>query len=307
MSTQNLNLKQMINLCIGMLGIQFAWALQVANMSGIYAFYHAKESDLGLLWIALPITGLIIQPIIGYLSDVTYSAYGKRLPYIFWGSLLTAVCMIFMPNAPNLYVAAILLWLFTAAINVALQPFRSLVADILPEKMLIKIYAIQSCLLGIGATLASLLPWILTTIFGVKEISATMQIPYEIKISFYSGAALLAVSIIWTTITSKNYLPKTDLAQQVKFAWGSLGKIFKELVTAFVKMPPTIRKVSYIQFFTWMGVFSFIVYFTSAIGQEILGLPANAAHDGSMNALLEKSTLLTGIGSAVYTLTSVVF
>lgn len=301
---RHLTLLQMFNLNFGSLGIQFAWALEVANMSGIYAFFGAKESSLGYLWLALPITGLIIQPIIGHCSDNTKTRYGKRLPYIFFGALITAIAMFLLPNATSLVMTIILLWIFTAAINASLQPFRTLVADMAPPKQHTKVYAIQAAVIGIGATLASLSPWVLLYIFG-KHPVVRLTIPFEIKLSFYIGGIILIISNLWTVLSTKKYLPHsikdqsgTDKAESIKL---------KNICRMFVEMPKLMRRVSYVQFFTWMGIFCFIVYFTPVIEQNIFKLPSGLHAGLRSDFVLEKSVVLTGIACAVYMFVNIVY
>lgn len=304
-------LSSVLALNIGYLGMQFAWALEVANMSGIYSFFHAKENNLGLLWLALPITGLIVQLIIGYFSDKTKSSYGKRAPYIFWGGLLTALCMIILPNSLSLVMATLMLWAFTATINATAPSFRSLISDSLPESMHTMGYSVQAFFIGAGSVLASLMPWLLLFIINPSQSNTSNNIPIELKFSFYIGAIILiATNLI--TVSASRRLVRKDFLEAITEALPikrTFIEKFKKSMQVVWNMPKVMRQVSTVQFFTWMGVFCFIVYLTPMITENIFGVPigTDMMKSTSFHSILEQSVILTGKYCAAYTLASVVF
>lgn len=307
-SKKTLTFKQMINLNLGTFGILFAWQLLLANMSGIYAFFGAQESDLGYLWLIPSILGLVAPLLIGYLSDKTHTSFGKRLPYIFFGSLVAAIFILLLPNSPSLKFSILFFCIFTAAINAALQPFRALIADIVPAQEHTKAYATQAVLIGIGAAFSSSLPWLLLHAFKI-EASTTAGIPLEIKLAFYIGAVTLMITVGWTTLKTRQYLPKqSGLLKGRLFHMPSIG--LKKITSSFMLIPKVMLQVSVVQFFTWLGTFCFIVYFTPAIEQSIYHLPV-AINPGLSNALshqlLEKSVVLNGLACAVYMTINIIY
>lgn len=303
---KQLTIHQIISLNIGLLGVQFAWSLAVANMSGIYGLFGANVSSLGYLWLAPSIVALLIPPFIGYLSDRTHTVFGKRIPYIFVGSVLTAICMLILPNVHSLFMAAILLCIFSATINIALQPYRPLVADVVPASSHTKLYAIQAGLIGIGAALASAAPWVFLHLFHVRNI--VVGVPLEIRFAFYGGAIALIITGFWTLVVCKSMLPAHEKITTPKIE-GSFLNIVKQKAISMLTIPRIMRQVSYVQFFTWLGVFGFIVYLTPAIEQAIFHVSptAHLLHNASYHKLVEKSTILTGIACAVYMLANVAF
>lgn len=191
----------------GFLGIQFGFALQNANVSRIFETLGAKIEDIPILWIAAPITGLIVQPIIGHLSDKTWTKFGRRRPYFMIGAICTTLALIFMPNSPSLWIAAGMLWIMDASINISMEPFRAFVGDNLRSDQRTMGFAMQSFFIGTGAVIASALPYILTNWFGVANIAPDGVIPQSVKLSFYIGGIVLIASVIYTVLTSKEYSP----------------------------------------------------------------------------------------------------
>jgi maltose/moltooligosaccharide transporter len=204
---------QIWNMCFGFLGLQFGLALQNANVSRIFQTLGANVNDIPALWIAAPLTGLIVQPIIGHYSDRTWNRMGRRRPYFLAGAVFASLALLWMPNAPALWVAAGLLWILDASINVSMEPFRALVGDQLPTQQRTAGYAMQSFFIGIGAVVASILPWMLTK-FGVTNVAAGGGIPDTVKFAFYGGGAVLLGSVLWTILTTREYPP----AQLTAFA-----------------------------------------------------------------------------------------
>ncbi|MCK4608923.1 MAG: MFS transporter [Gammaproteobacteria bacterium] len=304
---QQLNFIQMMSLNFGMLGVQFAFALAVANMSGIFSFFGAQNNRLGYLWLLPTILSLIIPIIVGYLSDRTSSAFGKRMPYIFIGVIFTAISMFLLPNSSSINTAVILLCIFTAAINMALQPYRPLVVDIVPSNLHTKIYSIQAAMIGIGAMIASAAPWIILHLFSRHAYS---KLPFEIIYSFYIGAIVILLSNLCTAVyvkknmSIKNSMPLTTTS--VKILWREKAQ---QSINYIINMPQTMWRVSLVQIFTWLGTFCFIIFFTPAIEETIFHISplAHVAHNAYYKYALEKSTVLTGLSCAFYMLVNVIF
>ena len=192
----------------GFLCIQFGFALQNANVSRIFETLGARVEDIPILWIAAPVTGLIVQPIIGHLSDKTWSKYGRRRPYFMIGAIFTTMALFFMPNSPSLWIAAGMLWIMDASINISMEPFRAFVGDNLPTEQRTMGFAMQSFFIGTGAVIASALPYILTNWFGVPNTAEEGIIPQSVKLSFYIGGVVLFASVFYTVFTSKEYSPE---------------------------------------------------------------------------------------------------
>lgn len=203
-----LSFGQIWNMCFGFLGIQFGFALQNANVSRIFQTLGADMGAIPILFIAAPLTGLIVQPVIGHFSDKTWNGLGRRRPYFFWGAVLTTFSLVFMPNSPTLWVAAIMLWVMDASINVTMEPFRAFVGDMLPSKQRTFGYVMQTFFIGVGAVIASMLPWMFTNWIGVENTAAPGEIPDSVRYSFYLGAAAVAVAVGWTIISTKEYSPE---------------------------------------------------------------------------------------------------
>ncbi|MCP4586601.1 MFS transporter [Pseudoalteromonas sp.] len=199
---------QIWNMCFGFLGIQFGFALQNGNVSRIFQTLGANVDDIPILWVAAPLTGLIVQPIIGYWSDKTWNKLGRRRPFFFYGAILTTLSLFVMPNSPSLWIAAGMLWIMDASINVTMEPFRALVSDNLPKKQRATGYAMQSFFIGIGAVVASALPWMMTNWFDIANTAPAGQIPDSVKFSFYFGAVVLIIAVFWTVFTTKEYSPE---------------------------------------------------------------------------------------------------
>jgi maltose/moltooligosaccharide transporter len=196
------------NMSFGFLGIQFGFALQNANVSRIFETLGAKVEDIPILWVAAPVTGLVVQPIVGYFSDRTWNRLGRRRPYFFGGAILASLALIAMPNSPVLWVAAGMLWIMDASINISMEPFRAFVGDNLPAAQRVTGFAMQSFFIGTGAVVASMLPWILTTWFGVSNEAPEHMIPQSVRLAFYLGAAVFFIAMLWTVLKSREYSPE---------------------------------------------------------------------------------------------------
>src|SRR5271165_3259372 len=200
---------QIWNMSFGFLGIQFGWGLQMANMSAIYEYLGARADQIPILWLAAPLTGLLVQPIIGHASDNTWTRLGRRRPYFLTGAILSSCALILMPRSSTLWMAAGLLWILDSSINISMEPFRAFVADLLPEEQRTRGFAMQSLFIGLGAIVASALPWIMTHGFRISnDSSAEQQIPLTVRYSFYLGAAAFLIAVIWTIISTGEYPPE---------------------------------------------------------------------------------------------------
>jgi maltose/moltooligosaccharide transporter len=196
------------NMCVGFFGIQIGFGLQNANTSRIFQTLGAEVDTLAILWIAAPLTGLLVQPIIGHFSDRTWTRFGRRRPYFLVGAILTTLALIAMPNSPSLWFAAAMLWIMDASINITMEPFRAFVGDNLPEEQRTAGYAMQSFFIGAGAVFASTLPWLLSNVFGVVSTAEAGVVPLSVKIAFYVGAAGLFTAVLWTVLSTREYSPE---------------------------------------------------------------------------------------------------
>ena len=200
---------QIWNMCFGFLGIQFGFALQNANVSRIFQTLGAEVDDIAGLWIAAPLTGLLVQPVIGYMSDRTWNWLGRRRPYFLAGAVLSSLALVAMPHSSTLWMAAGLLWILDASINVAMEPFRAFVADQLPESQRPAGYSMQSFFIGVGAVVASMLPWLLAHAGVSNEGTANSPVPDSVRYSFEIGAVVFMSAILWTIATTREYPPST--------------------------------------------------------------------------------------------------
>jgi maltose/moltooligosaccharide transporter len=198
---------QIWNMSFGFLGIQFGFALQNANVSRIFETLGAEVDLIPILWLAAPVTGLVIQPIVGYFSDRTWTRLGRRRPYFLWGAIFASAALIVMPNSPYLWVAAGMLWILDASINISMEPFRAYVGDMLPSEQRTKGFAMQSFFIGTGAVVASALPWMMTNWFGIANTAPEGMIPPSVKWSFYIGGAIFLLAVMWTVFRSHEYSP----------------------------------------------------------------------------------------------------
>ncbi len=199
---------QIWNMSFGFLGIQFGFALQNANVSRIFETLGARVEDIPILWIAAPVTGLIVQPIIGHMSDKTWNRLGRRRPYFLTGAILASLALLIMPNSPVLWVAAGMLWIMDASINISMEPFRAFVGDMLSSEQRTKGFSMQSFFIGTGAVAGSLLPYVMTNWFGVENTASEGIIPPSVKWSFYIGGGVFLLAVLWTVIRTKEYSPK---------------------------------------------------------------------------------------------------
>jgi maltose/moltooligosaccharide transporter len=262
------------NMSFGFLGIQFGWALQMANMSAIYEYLGASADQIPMLWLAAPLTGLIVQPIIGHMSDHTWSPrFGRRRPYFLVGAIFASLALLVMPNSGALWMAAGLLWILDASINVSMEPFRAFVADLLPQRERTRGFAMQSIFIGLGAMLASAMPWMLTNWFGVGA-STPGTIPTTVRLSFYIGAAAFMGAVLYTILTTPEHPPR-DLAEfaRKKESAKGIGTATREIIAAIRAMPETMRQLAVVQICTWLGLFCMWLYFPVAVARNVYGAP----------------------------------
>ena len=257
----------------GFFGIQFGFALQNANTSRIFQTLGADIDKIGFLWIAAPLTGLLVQPIIGYMSDRTWHRkWGRRRPFFFIGAVLASIALFLMPQSTMLWMAAVLLWVLDASINISMEPFRAFVGDKLTSAQRTTGFATQTFFIGLGAVIASLLPYIFTNVFHISNTAPEGQIGDSVKYSFYIGAVVFFLSVLWTVITSDE-LPPENIEQWKQEKAESKGLIVavKEITKGIFSMPKTMAQLAVVQFFTWVGFYCMWLYSTPAIAQNAYG------------------------------------
>ncbi|RDS80181.1 MFS transporter [Dyella monticola] len=331
---------QIWNMCFGFLGIQFAFALQNANVSRIFQTLGASVTDIPILWIAAPLTGLIVQPLIGYASDRTWGKLGRRRPYFLAGACLTTLALVWMPNSVALWTAAMLLWVMDASINVSMEPFRAFVGDQLPTTQRPLGYAMQSFFIGLGAVVASLLPYLLAHL-GVSNVADPGGIPNTVRDAFYVGGVVLLGSVLWTVFSTREYPPEqlrvfadavtaphveVERASALRngliwlvigfagawlvhayglehelyllagglvafgltYLWLSMVRgngVLTQVITDLHTMPPAMRRLAWVQFFSWFAMFAMWIYTTAGVAQVHFGStdPHSAAYNNGAN------------------------
>jgi maltose/moltooligosaccharide transporter len=270
-----LSIRQIVNMSMGFLGIQFGFALQNGNASRILQTFGADVEHLSYFWLAAPLTGMLVQPLIGHYSDKTWGRFGRRKPYFLAGAFLAAIALVFMPNAaflagiiPAVFVGAGILMIMDASFNVAMEPFRALVADNLSEKQNTLGFSVQTFLIGLGAVVGSALPKYLAE-HGVNSTAPEGQVPNNVVYSFYAGAIIFVATILWTVLTTKEYSPAERKAMgfEEEPENHTVFDIFKD----FKNMPDAMRQLGIVQFCSWIALFSMWVYSTPAIAHHIYG------------------------------------
>lgn len=265
---------------MGFLGIQFGFALQNSNASRIFQTFGADLELISWFWLAAPLTGLIIQPIIGYYSDKTWTRLGRRRPFFLAGAIMASIALVLMPNAgefahflPPMFIGAGFLMMMDASFNVAMEPFRALVGDMLPAEQTTLGFSVQTFLIGVGAVIGSWLPYVLAEWFGVSKEVVDGGIPNNVVYSFYAGAAVLLISIVWTVVTTKEYTPEQQKQFQSPTAEvESHSTRFSDIFRNIWHMPQTMKQLSVVQFFSWIALFGMWVFATPAIAQHIYGV-----------------------------------
>jgi maltose/moltooligosaccharide transporter len=299
MEKPRLRFWQIWNMSFGFFGIQFGWGLQMANMSSIYEHLGARADQIPILWLAAPLTGLIVQPIIGNMSDHTWGRLGRRRPYFLTGAILSSLALLLMPRSSTLWMAAGLLWILDASINVSMEPFRAFVADMLPEDQRTRGFAMQSLFIGLGAVIASALPFVFTNWLhmGGAE-TAAHTIPISVRLSFYAGAAVFLGAVLWTIFTTKEYPPEDLVAFRLDKEEGKgIGANTLEIFQSLAAMPDTMRQLALVQICTWLGLFCMWLYFPVAVAHNVFGASSETSRvytDG-----VEWAGLCFGMYSAV--------
>jgi len=299
----NLSMAQIINMSMGFLGIQMAFGLQNGNASRILGNFGADVHELSWFWLVAPITGLIVQPIIGHMGDNTWSPLGRRKPYFLIGAILCAIGLVLLPNAASatqmmtanvLLLAVIFLAMMDASINVAMEPFRALVGDMLPKHQGTLGFSVQTILIGIGAVIGSYLPDWLTKL-GVSNIAPAGFVADNVIYAFYCGAGILLLTIIYTIFTTKEYSPK-------EFAEFEGGKEvveqpskFTDIFNDFAKIPTLMKKLGIVQFFSWFALFTMWVFTTSALATHHFGLSPEDTHSVEFNSAGDLTNRLFGM------------
>ncbi|MBI3424043.1 MAG: MFS transporter [Acidobacteria bacterium] len=293
MHKPRLSFWQIWNMSFGFMGIQFGWGLQLANMSGIYSQLGAEPDKIPLLWLAGPMTGLLVQPIIGSLSDRTWNRLGRRRPYFLVGALLSSMALFLMPNSGALWMAAGLLWVLDASINVSMEPFRAFVADKLPEEQRTTGFVMQSFFIGIGQTVANVLPYLFARL-GVTGTTAS-GVSLTVKYAFQLGALAFLLCVLYTVLTTQEYPPE-DLKEfnRRKAEQRGLGHFLAEIAEAVKAMPATMKQLAAVQIFTWLGLFCMWMFFGLMTSYHVFNAP------NAQSELFRQGGEWTGICFAVY-------
>ena len=274
MSKKQLNFWQIITMNFGFFGVQFSFGLQQSNMSAIYKYLGAEESELPMLWLAGPVTGLVVQPIIGAISDGTWSPrFGRRKPFFLIGAIIASLALIVMPYSSSIWMAAGLLWILDAANNIALEPYRAFISDKLPEKQYSFGFLVQSFFTGLGTTLANFTPAILVS-FGILALTDKMEngIPVSTYWAFGIGAAASIITILITVFTTSEYPPSNEelkLLESSRKKGNILLKTFNDIVVAFKEMPLQMKQLIPVMFFPWFAMFCYWQYLTSALSLSL--------------------------------------
>jgi len=298
-----LSFVQILNMSVGFFGIQFGWDLQRANMGPIYEYLHANADTIPLLFLAAPLTGLLVQPVIGYMSDHTWHPrWGRRRPYFFTGAVISSIALIFMPHSSALWMAAGLLWVLDTFGNVSMEPFRAFVADKLPEEQRTSGFVMQSLMIGLGGCIASALPWIMTNWLHLKNTAASGTIPDNVKWSFYIGAFFFLAAVLYTVFTSGEY-PPVDISEKekIKEERKGFGGGISEIFAAIVHMPRRMKSLALVQFFTWPGLFLMWFYYSTAVARNVFGAVSET------EALYSEGVSFAGLTLSYYNVVTFVF
>lgn len=305
-----LSFLQIFNMSFGFLGIQFGFALQTGNASRILQTFGADVEHLSLFWLAAPISGMLIQPVIGYYSDHTWTRLGRRRPYFLVGAIIAAISLALMPNAawftmflPPLMIGAGMLMIMDASFNVAMEPFRALVADNLPANQRSVGFSVQTFLIGAGAIIGSFLPYVLAEYGGISKTAEPGKVPHNVIYAFYAGALVLLGTLLWTVFTTREYTPEEHSAFEAKDHKQVQTKRLTDIFTDFANMPKVMIRLGIVQFFSWFALFSMWVFTTPAIAQHIYNLsPSDTSSDNYADA-----GNWTGILFGIYNVVSAIY
>ena len=258
---------QIWNMCFGFFGIQFGWSLQMGNMSAIYEFLGATPEQIPGLWLAAPMTGLLVQPIVGYFSDRTWHPkLGRRRPFFLVGAILSSSLLFVMPNAGSIWIAAGVLWILDSSINVTMEPFRAFVADNLDEKQRSYGFAMQSMFIGLASFIAGYLPQVLVNWFHISRAKTNGSIPQNILLSFYIGGAVFLVSVLYTVFKSKEYPPSLSASKEKE---ENKKGIVQEIIDSILHMPIQMKRLALVNFITWPGLFLMWFYYSTGVASQL--------------------------------------
>lgn len=299
---------QIWNMSFGFFGIQFGFALQNGNASRILTTFGADVEHLSWFWLAAPLTGMIVQPIIGYYSDRTWTSLGRRRPYFLGGAILASLALMFMPNAnvlvsilPPLYIGAGILMIMDASFNVAMEPFRALVADLLPSDQRTLGFAIQTFLIGLGAVLGSWLPYIFAEFFNVAKTAPMGEVPYNVTLSFYVGAVVFLIAILVTVTTTREFPP--DEYNKEDYQKNDSKKGLLQIFSDLASMPKAMKQLGVVQFFSWFALFSMWVFTTPAVASHVYKIPQG----DTSSVTYQDAGNWVGIIFGVYNLVSAIY
>ncbi len=299
MQKPRLSFPQLFNMSFGFLGIQFGWGLQLANMSAIYEKLGARSDQVPFLWLAAPMTGLLVQPIIGALSDRTWGRLGRRRPYFLTGAILSTIALFLMPTSTGLWMAATLLWILDASINVSMEPFRAFVADKLDDSQRTIGFVMQSFMIGIGASAANAMPLVLSWL-GVTGTTPS-GIPLSVKYSFQAGAAVFLIAVLWTVATTSENPPEDlaafERAKQESRGLRGVWAVLREIGSAIRHMPGTMKELAVVQLLTWLGLFCMWLFFVPAVARHVFHAP------DAQSALYTQGMEWGGFSMAFYSIT----
>jgi len=311
MSTKKLSFWQIWNMSFGFLGIQFGFALQGGNMSRIFQTLGASEDSIPMLWIAAPLTGLIVQPIIGYLSDRTWHPkFGRRRPYFLLGAVLSSLALFFAPYSSTLWMAAGFLWIMDASINISMEPFRALVADKLPDSQRSYGFVVQTLIIGVGTWVASNLPWFMNYL-GVSNEAAEGHVPDSVIWSFAIGAIVFMGSILWSVFTTTEEPPADlDAFRKQNAESSGLFNGLVEIAQNFKTMPSVMWKLGVVQFFSWFAFFTMWSFATPALTEHVYhaAMPKHGDVDfDTKNQLFNQAANIVSSSMGMYGLSSMAF
>ena len=310
MEKRRLSFWEIWNMSFGFMGIQFGFALQGGNMSRIFQTLGASKDEIPMLWIAAPLTGLIVQPIIGYLSDRTWHPrWGRRRPFFLIGAILSSIALFFVPYSSELWMAAGFLWVLDASINVSMEPFRALVADKLPESQRSYGFVLQTLIIGIGTWIASNLPWFVTQL-GVSNEAGSGELPQSVYVSFAIGALVFMGSILVTVLTTKEDPPEVLAAQLGSDDEKDEVSGFREILSFITSMPSVMAKLGVVQFFSWFAFFTMWSFATPALTEAVFQapMPADGVVDYEVRrSAFEQAANAVSSSMGVYGLSSMAF
>ncbi|CAM1343314.1 MFS transporter [Tenacibaculum amylolyticum] len=317
MNKRKLSFWEIWNMSFGFLGIQFGFALQGGFMSRIFQTLGASKDDIPFLWIAAPLTGLLVQPIIGYLSDRTWSPrWGRRRPYFLIGAVFSSLALFFAPHSPALWVAVGFLWILDASINISMEPFRALVADKLPKSQRSYGFVVQTLIIGIGTWVASNLPWLVSKL-GVSDAAELGVVPMSVKVAFAIGAFVFLTSILYTVFTTSEYPPE-DMEEFEKEK-AKKNQFIPDILNNIGSMPATMKKLGVVQFFSWFAFFTLWSMANPALTEHVFNAPAPIETNYNLeipdqlnayntaNTAFQKASNLVGSYMGIYGLSSMVF